>query len=411
MQVDVKNSANQNSNPTKKIIFYIGFSNTLQNWIIPLVPFLKKKYNIIIFHIDSLNFFSNQPDVITNEIDAEYDIGRKKAISIVNLIININPVVIVFCTGLKPLMSMTLVQICKKLNIISIYLQHGLHLENATQFGIFKVKPVYRNYLSRILRQLLSLKTYIQFSLLFKDSYILNFKILWGFYFNTYNYLRKYNYAIVYAQKDKDFFINYFRFEKKNIFLSGYPLLSTNITREEKASTQKRKKRIIIIHSNFISTGIVSISYNDEKAYFEKISDLCNRFGYDLHINIHPRDSLEFYINLLSDLKIKVVQHLGLADYCKADLIISQCSTALFYPIYLKLPIAVMFFPDYNYVSKIFDEVSFSINSFNELSSFLSNKKKWSYKISYYANFIDKYIGRNNSYEHQAKTIIEIMNK
>ena len=57
----------------------------------------------------------------------------------------------------------------------------------------------------------------------------------------------------------------------------------------------------------------------------------------------------------------------------------------------------------------MYETVGQKANSVDELYEILAHPETWDQKIRFYDNFIEEKIGENNSYEHQAMTIISVM--
>jgi len=372
----------------------------------PVYPFLKcLGYSLIIIHADSLT-----KDVSGHTIDyhKEYkliDIGKKGVKLTIKLIKQLNPIAIII-PGFRGLLDLLMIRIGKFISIKTIYLEHGLTNEFHLKFAMANKKASVNRYL-RIT------KMFLNFLLINPKSFLNELKIVYLSMFKTNYKLTKFDYAIFYAKNGVDFLNQAFSFDKKQVFYSGYPFVN-NIKDLHSVSCDKEintNKKILYIHQPFIIDGLSKISYQEETQHFIQISNVFNQFNYDFILQLHPRDSIEMYNRLLAQTNIIIKQSKNLCELFEdCNIMMGFDSTALFVGIALYKPLIILDYPRSRSFNKtLMEDISIRINNLNELCGILNSPDNLKINLQKYDRFIDEYIGRNNSFEHQAHTIDRII--
>lgn len=398
---------------SKCIAFYVGFTTTLSNWIDPVTPFLHRLgFRIIVLHIDSLNFgFRTGMQPIERAYET-YDIASAGLKGLIHFMKEQNISTIFMLAGLRSLMELLLIRSARMLGIKTVYLQHGLHTDDVTKFAILKMKTALVRRLPRVARHLYTLGMFLGFAAFHAQGTMKELKALRSFYLNKDNDQRRYDYALVYAHHYAEFMKSYFGYNDDQIFYSGYPVTQSeeDLLKVSHPFRSKGRKRVLFLHSNFISSGLTDITHEEERDYFHRIASMCRSFDYDLVIRIHPRDSLDEYRRHFQDISLDVQQSGDLLELVKDfDLIISQYSTALFSCILLNKPIVFMYYPGANMSSLVFKDIAFTANRDEELLLILESPNTWSGNLGKYNDFIHDFIGTGNSFEHQVMVMESIV--
>ena len=389
----------------KNIVIFVSYFNYIQNWIAPLYPFLKKKgYKIVIIHMQSLSF-GIAPNSSIDKKYITYDIGKMSINNIIKVLIKFKPSAIVFF-HFKSFADYIILRISKLIGIKSIYVQHGLYYDKVFKFVIA------RN-ISSFLRYIFHFIQYFQLVLKSKRNVFNELHLVYRFLKNNELIETRYDYAVLYSPYSFKIIQNKFQFGVNQVKYSGYPIYE--IQREQPKFQENihssNRKKVLFIQEKYIPAH-TSISYKEEYEYFRMIIEKCKKFNYEFVMRLHPRVDHEFYIKMLAPEKIIIDNEKSLVEQINLSrLVIGNMSTALFGAVLQKKPIIILFYPGFTPLTNIFKEIGLLANDFNELESIIKRPEIWDKKIPLYANFIDKYIGRNNSFEHQAKTVIDIINK
>lgn len=391
----------------KNIIFFVPYLNFINNWIDPIFPFLAEKgYNVVILHIQSLSF-GIAPRSFNNKMNyGIYDVGKVNIKFIISLFRKLNPEAIVFL-HFKSFADFLMLRLSKSCGLKTIYIQHGLFGNNIFKF-------IFKNKKSSILRYMYLTRLYIQLLHLETNHIVKELHIArYYFFYNNYRGT-KCDYAILYSEENLKFIQKMFDFSKNQVKFSGYPLVKyqrdLNFNSIEKNAAKKTK--VFFIKENMIPFHS-DIGYEEEKEYFRRIIAICAKLNYELILKLHPREEKLFYDNLLHGENIKIMQgEVSLHELIEqADIVIGHVSTALFGAILLRKPIIILYYPGFksDKITNMYETVGQKANSDDELYEILAHPETWDQKIRFYDNFIEERIGENNSYEHQAMTIIKVM--
>lgn len=377
----------------------------MKNWIDPIRPFLENNdVNIVILHMHSLRF-GDQPVSGSSTKYKSYDIGKLKIKKIISLLVKLQPDIVIFF-HFKSFADYIVLRFTKLLNIKSIYLQHGVYCSNVFNF-------VNTSHLSSISRYFFHLIQYFQFIFIKPKNIINEFCLVIKFFLKNDLKGTKYDYTILYSKYSLDYIQDKFCFEKNQIRYSGFPLykFQDQLAKDHSSilNQPKKEKRVLFLQGKIIPAH-TSISYDQEYEYFKTIINICVKYNYNITMRLHPRVDHEFYNKMLADDEVKIEHHISLYDQILvADIIIGNMSTALFGAVIYKKPIITIFYPGFKILTDIFDEIAIKAANYNCLDIILKSPDEWDKKLSLYEGFIDKYIGRNNSYEHQAKVISKII--
>jgi len=381
------------------IVFFVSYLNYVTNWIEPLYSFLQAKgYNIVVFHMQSLCFGLFVNSEIADKYVA-YDMGKMKIREIKQILAELNPKAVVFF-DFKSFAQFIVLRITKHLGIRSIYIQHGLYNSNIFKYIQAKKK-------SSFLRYLFHFKQYFQ--LLGKHNIIKELKLAYKYFRQSDLINTKYDHAVVYSPYNLSVIQEKIRFEESKVKYSGYPItkFDDELLIKPKPHQFSKKKKILYLQQGFIP-AYTHINYKMEHVYFKNIIDLCREYGFDFEIRLHPREDYELYKDMIKEERIIFDKENTLLDQIStSDLVVGHWSTAIFCAVLLNKPVIILFYPGFESSTDIFDEVALHARSYDEFENIIRSPKKWNTKLSLYEAFREKHIGKNNSYEHQANTLIK----
>ena len=388
----------------KNLVIFVPYLNYIQTWVDPISPFLKQNdFNILILHCQSLSFGIAPYSDVDNECVA-YDIGKMSIINIERLLIKIQPAAIIFF-HFKSFADFIMLRISKHFDIKSIYIQHGLYYSKVFKF-------VKAKRLSSFLRYTFHLLQYVQLLLKAKLGVWKELKIAYRFFTKNELVESKYDHVILYSPYSLGIIQRRFNFKESQVKYSGYPIyrLQNDLIKIKNSTPPVDDKKILFIQEKFIPAH-TSIGFDEEFQYFKNIIDICTKLGYEIEMRLHPRVDHDFYRRMLSSEAVVIDNNQSLEQQiASSDLIVGNMSTALFGAVLQKKTIIILYYPDFKPLTDIFTGIGSVANTLGEFKELLKRPDKLGLKLPLYDDFIDKYIGINNSYEHLATTIMDSIN-
>lgn len=306
-------------------------------------------------------------------------------------IIKFQPEAFLF-VSFKSLMELLLRRICTIEGIKTIYIQHGVVSKYSTKYTTMRLKT---DLFDTLKKNIIFLLKYFKFIYTTKNS-IQEFQILCDCIFKRTYFNAKFDHFIFFSDYAYESINKIFKTQMDCVSISGYPLVSTIKQAEqlEKMGYNNKSKKIILIHQPFIADKLTSWDYDTEKNYFLKLFSKINQMGFSLTILLHPRENLLSYTRLYENTEIEIRQSFDLKDYSSYSFAIGFYSTALFYPLFLGIPISIIDYDTIKAKSSVFYEISEEI-SVNQLG----NKAK-------YEKFRLRYLGdRGWSFEYMSDLI------
>ena len=383
------------------IIIFISSLTYVKNWIDPLHLFFRKKdINVIIFHMHSLRY--EDKSIPESSIEyVSYDIGRLNIKKVIELLEKQRPDAVLFF-HFKSFADYIVLRLTKLLNIRSIYLQHGIY--SSKVFNFVTVSKV-----SGLKRYLFHFRQFVQFIFIKSVNIVSELNLVIRYFFNNNLKGTKYDHAILYSKYNLDYIQENFCFNEDQVKYSGFPAVQFQDQLTSTINLSKKEKRILFLQEKMIPAH-TSISYDQEHKYFRTVINISVKYNFKITMRLHPRVDHEFYNKMLSDDEVNVDNHTSLYDQIlSADIIIGNMSTALFAAVINKKPIITIFYPGFKPLTDIFDKIAIKAPNYNSLDNIFQSPDMWMEKLSIYDDFIDKYIGRNNSYENQANTILKLI--
>ena len=383
----------------------IGFiSKGLNAYFAHIKPFVDftsgKDYNYFIFHINKLY----SPEVSINDdrvkcIDLlkNPDFRRQLLNNKIDVMISLNP---------GNIFDLFFLTVCKLENIFAVYYQHGIQLD----FRSFDAKLLNQN--KSLDKTIMSLKRYIFFYGVFFYNTLRNRrrKILINSVWKKTKHLfisknritlPKYglksnhcDLAFVYGERDKDYLMRSMDMLSEKIIISGYPFIEPlNSVSTEHSGENK----LLYISSALRHVGVIPITKEEEKAYYQNLYDQVQSAGYELIIKLHPQEDFEVFKSYFKESQnLRLYKDTNLADLViDSDIVAGDYSTAMFYGIKYYKPLVIIqseFFKDYP-----FDFTKFDIGvktSINGLSKLLSQGIEINSKI--YQSFLRNYLSSKN---------------
>ena len=382
---------------TMKIGFFIKGLYQYEHLIKPLLSEeLYQKTTIYIFHVSSMYDYKTEFTID----DRIILIDVKKNNNLFKLFTQTHPDWIVFFNP-GQIFNVFATLVCKKIGIKTMYCQHGLSLE----FGSFNIKKISQGKTSK--DKIKSAKRYwFYYSTIFKNilfqgngkgllkHIIIRTKQL--FHYGTASY-PKYGLieshcdkAIVFGQYDKRYLINKNGYNDQDIIIGGYPM---NALDDKETLDEIPDNYILYISSGLRTSGVIPITDSEEKRYYNKLRNIIVGEDYNFVIKLHPTESDEQVKGYFADPdKTYVYRDKNLANLAyKAEAVIGDYSTALFYAIKYSKPILIM-------ESEYFDQYPFDYTQYgigfktgiDKLKETLRNELK--VETDAYNNFIDDYI-------------------
>jgi len=314
--------------------------------------------------------------------------------------------------NISSIMDIFFIQLCKSLQIKTIYVQHGLRINynNISPDKIFKKRSSFFYLINRAFKKYLRyFLYYLKHFYIFKNKNIIfgylclyikniNKPVILTIPTKGYKNISVTDYAFVYSQYDSNYLINFFNYKKDLIFIMGLPL---NAPSEKQ--TIKKQKTILLITNDLKNDGLISKEV--EKQLFIKIYKYFNE-GYDFIIKLHPNeneDDIKGYFEKIKSPKIlRDVNPLELIN--SADLVLCFfSSTMLLNVIKDKKPFAFIQIPGIEFeYQDAFGITQYGIGKRLNMSGLISTnivEQLFEVNNEKYNNFIQKFIGPVN-YNH-----------
>jgi len=255
--------------------------------------------------------------------------------------------------------------ICKLLSIITIYYQHGIQLD-FTEFDAKKIKQG-----RGIQRKFNSVWKYIFFYYCFILNTFLNKRkgfLLKTIIIKSKHFLKRKNkhlipkyglkenhtdIAFVFGKKEKDYLMNSMQMDEKKIIVSGYPFI------EPDEKEHPSKPYLLFFSSALRKVGVIPISIEEEMLFYQTIAEQVINAGFNFVLKLHPKEDLDLFNSYLKNFNsVQIFKYANLASLSqKADIIMGEYTTALFYGIKYYKPILIM-------ESKFFDKYPFDITDY-----------------------------------------------
>lgn len=381
------------------IIFYVHRTGLLHYFVDPICSFLYKEYNIYIFHLDKKNGYSYAPQ--TSSLYTTIDLSDKTISEIEDLFEKINPTVCI-SLGFISIYELLIQRIAKKKNIKTIFLEHGLYSKETSSLSI---KKLLRNFATTARKNLFFLKRYWEFAVSSGD-FKSELRIFWLCFRKKQYQFSKYDKALFFSTYGFEKINDFFQYSNEEVDYVCYPIAKTDSEYDYYKSIANEplamEKKATFIHQPFILDGLAKWGYEDEREYFLQIAGILKENGYGLSIQIHPRENMGLYKNLFKDTEVQVSQGMERRDFKKYSLVLGHYSTALLYPIFFKIPIMLVDYPD---VCKAEESVFYPISCSIPIENVESQMVK-------YESFCDEYIGRGScSFESIARKIGEVIGR
>lgn len=394
----------------------IGFiSKGLNAYNAHIKPFIdnvpNENYRFFIFHINK--YYSPEIQLELSNItcvDLTKVLNYKLVISKyeIDVMISLNP---------GNIFDLFFLSICKLQDVTTVYYQHGIQLD----FSLFDPKILSQN--KSISRKLLSLKKYIFFYTNFALNICFNAgsRVLYDavitktrhlFFEKDKTMIPKYglknnhcDLAFVYGESDRDYLNRSMDMPIENIIISGYPFIEPLSI---DAPIQSESKKFLYISSALRHVGVIPITKEEEKVFYNNLYEQVNDAGYKLIVKLHPQEEVRVFENYFNqNQNVKFYKNTNLANLViDSDIVSGDYSTAMFYAIkYFKLLLIVesKFFKDYPFdftkfgigikisetkiSSTLKDEIEIDSNNYR---SFLNNYLLSKNRKSLYFNFYDK---------------------
>jgi hypothetical protein len=387
----------------KRFIYFCGMKASLiETVVLPLVPSIQKaNFDYKFIHGNDLVDSRNRD----NKDIAELDISKMSITKILQYYENDNPELVV-CIGYKSLFDMLMVSLAKSLGIRTVYYEHGLHVSGVGDKYHFKLRTSLPRYL-RLLRIYLKVIKHTNMKLPHEVYNSLRMIVFNRFSVNWHDY------ALFYTEYGKNLHEELSFEPDDRVHYSGYPFIDHDQSSNSQIRTSSKDKYAVIIHQPFIKDGLSDMTYANEFDYYAHLRTIVNKYGYQLVLKIHPRESIENYERVYWNSNIAITKEPLHQCIAESDLVFAHFSTALFYAIKLKKRIMILQYPATSPQSyKLFED--FGIHLLDDDSFELHLRKILEiadYNFSYYDKFCRKFIGENNSTEHAFSTIQKIVNK
>lgn len=329
------------------------FFKTLKEFDAHMLPFIKNAGNreikFYLFHISKVCAPNYSPEIKgCTLIDLSDSNNIKQVLKSYNLDYMI-------FNGPGQIFSVFLVDVCRELNIESVYFQHGLSLDLSS----FDVKSLDQG--KSLSKRIDSIKKYISyFYIIGKNLFTLKSapKILLHI-FTKLNHLMVYLFAkkrlhklpkyglssshcdlaFVYGKNDKDYLLSSMNMNPENITVSGYPFHS-----KSNAKKFNDEKFILYLTPAFRATGIIPITVEEERELYIDIYKAAVGSGFKLIVKAHPMEDYELIRSYLEGMdNVEIYKNENLADLTsQSSIVISDFSTALFYAIKYYKPIIIL---------------------------------------------------------------------
>lgn len=373
------------------IVFYIHRTGLLSYFVNPLCSFLKNKYRITVLHLDKRNGYASQGsgDYRTADI-SDYSVKEIRL-----TLLDLNPKAVIL-TGFISIYEFLMLRIATDLRMRTIYLEHGIYSKNISSLPWGKLRS---NFWSTLTKNLFFLRQYKRFIELAAepDTEMSLFRqcVMKKDYSGS-----KFSKALFFADYGYRKIDKLFRYDKTDVDFTCCPLVYDDREFDEFEKLARmpltEDKKAIWIHQPFILDGLAAWGYEAERDYIVGKAKEIGKHGYRLTLLIHPRESLERYRKLYGSRGIAVEQGLSYKDYKDFSLVIGHYSTALLYPVFLRIPILIM---DYGDKVKASDSTFYPLSCRLPVTDLVDIDRK-------YADFRREYIGSAKcSFENVARIL------
>ena len=384
----------------KYIVFFsLNAENKFYN-IEPLLPFIEKNnYRIILVHAYSLVYKKSKKDIGDNvEMLDLNKLGVKK---IINRLASVCCVASVHI-GFKSLFDILCLKISHKLNLQSIYLEHGFFLPETGDRYKFSINYSVRRYLY------LSAK-YIEYVRLFRLNFFKELKSVLHIFRKRDFSAIKHNYALLYTKEGEKIMNKFFKYDESSVFYSGYPMIVYNKELNHINQINQREDIALYIHQPLIKDRVVKCTYSEEKEMIETWADKMEKQGLKLIVKLHPRESQAEYNERFKDSNVTIIEESLLNLVIKSKIVIGQYSTALFYAVKCRKPIIIAPYGNLDRAYyKVFEKISYLMPNDDLLQKIISGECQRDMEKRY-LEFEKDFIGYQNSYENQALTLMNII--
>ena len=382
----------------KSIVFIIEKFSNFSYMVQPYLDFFDDEYTFYIFHNNSL-YCKSCPPPIKNENIIFIDFLQIKNSELVSFFKKKNiDVVVQF--AFQSLRDTIIRYLAKSAGIPVIFMEHGILAKNVSGKITKSAKNVhsfikYFYYFLRI----------IKIGFLEKKAELL--KISYQVFLKKRYYKLPFDNYILYSQYSQEVVSDFFGNISGKIVFSGYPIYKNE---EEKSQIESLnvENSVVYIQSPFIQYNLTKITADEEKIFYNKIYQAVNKLGYSLKIILHPNvNKRDYEVFFDKSANVQFYQNDNNTQIIKrAKFVIGQHSTLNFAAVVLQKPIIFLEYPETKISVDIFDDISIRTNIDN-LKKIFSDNAVIESKIQLYNNFIDRYIGTNNTFQHRVKSILK----
>ena len=388
----------------KPVVFYVKHLSMLRAWVDPVAPFIAGSgREIVVLHASRLNYDTSKAEVAPPPYRT-VELSDMSMDAIISLLRELDPAILVLFT-FRSLFDLLLVRVARQVGLKTLYVQHGFYV--STRFQMADKRASVRRYAT-------FLKWYSSF-LLGKDVARRDeLNTIYNSMFRIDYTKTKFDYALFYSPNGYRDANRFFDFASDRVYYSGYPIAKTKQQFESLVGGNGRQHRRIAlyIHQPFVIDRFTHLDHQGEFEYLRGMADACKAQDFELVIKIHPRESVERYRDALADVA-RVDIETPMPDVLReSSVVIGHFSTALFTGVLLRKPIIVMNYPglDDDYY-RFFDDVGLRVGNMQALGETLSDESRYAGRLERFDNFASEYIGGNNSYEHRANTILDIVER
>jgi hypothetical protein len=333
--------------------------------------------------------------MIIDPLFTYYDVSVLREKEIEELLQKLNPLKVIFPTY-RSLNELLINRICCKLNIQTVYLEHGLYSKDTEILNIASA----RKCKIQTLKKYWTFSKYYTIFILRSGNILRELNVLYrAFFKNEYN-CTKFNSALFFGEYGYRKLNHTFGFEDSEVRFCGYPLFESDEVKNQLQLSNNDDGTVLYVHQPFIKNKQTFISYEEERDYIVSFWSSIN-YKYDkFTLLLHPREDLLMYQELYKKIDIEIIQSPN--DYklfLNRSLVLGHYSTALLYALYFNRRTVIIDYPGTNIDDVFVDIVPYS-RSTAQLVSLVKNG------IPYpKANMLSSFIGPNNTYENIAKMI------
>ncbi|WP_325358054.1 polysialyltransferase family glycosyltransferase [Albibacterium sp.] len=387
----------------KSLIFFVRHVSHLANHVDPYFKFISdQNLELVVLHTTSLTEKTGSECDFSGKNYKLVDVSNFSYNKINKLLSEIDPSGMIFYNFLS-LFDVLMIRIAKRKNIHTLFMEHGILNEiHSVKYNVVCLRDSIKRYLK------ISLK-YLGFLVSDPAGIAYELKVIIDVFLKKRYEKIKCKSAIFYSEEDFLEANKIFNYSSQRVLFSGYPIFNTKEESEILVSS-KEEGYVLFIHQPVIMAKLTGLSYSEEFIFIKKHADIVKAFGYELVVQIHPRESIAIYQDGLSHCNIKVIQETGIAKVVSmCSFVIGMYSTALFYAIYLNKPIFITKYPQFKYdYSFYFKEVGVVLDDIEDLRKELEHKL-YTRKIVEYDKYKQRYLGTNNSFEERFEVISRVL--